>query len=288
MAADYGAKSQRRLTVDSDGNVRLYSRKKPGDKWAVSGQVISDPCKIHGVCGVNSVCSYDPGHGRKCSCIPGYRLINHTDWNYGCEPQYNYTCSKGESTFFKLSKLEFFGYDYGYFTNYTYEDCENLCSKLCNCKGFQYSRIPGKPTYSCYPKTVLLNGYRSPSFFGDLYLRVPKNHLLSYQKPQEEYRLNCLGTVVGLDRNYVKASVTGSVKFLLWFACGVGGFEIICILLVLGLLRSTKPNSNEDMQGYMEILLEVALHCVEEDKDARPTMSQVVEMLLQLEKDESH
>ncbi|CAL8996299.1 unnamed protein product [Prunus brigantina] len=176
MAADYGAKSQRRLTVDSDGNVRLYSRKKPGDKWAVSGQVISDPCKIHGICGANSVCSYDPGHGRKCSCIPGYRLINHTDWNYGCEPQYNYTCTKGESTFFKLSKLEFFGYDYGYFTNYTYEDCENLCLKLCNCKGFQYSRIPGRPTYSCYPKTVLLNGYRSPSFFGDLYLRVPKNH----------------------------------------------------------------------------------------------------------------
>ncbi|ONI33511.1 hypothetical protein PRUPE_1G429700 [Prunus persica] len=251
MAADYGAKSQRRLTVDSDGNVRLYSWKKPGGKWVVSGQVISDPCKIHGVCGVNSVCSYDPGHGRKCSCIPGYRLINHTDWNYGCEPQYNYTCTKGESTFFKLSKLEFFGYDYGYFTNYTYEDCENLCLKLCNCKGFQYSRIPGRPTYSCYPKTVLLNGYRSPSFFGDLYLRVPKNHLLSYQKPQGEYRLNCLGTVVGLDRNYVKTSVTGSVKFLLWFACGVGGFEIICILLVLGLLRSTRPNSNEDMQGYV-------------------------------------
>ncbi|TQE10714.1 hypothetical protein C1H46_003617 [Malus baccata] len=252
MAADYGAGLQRRLTVDSDGNVRLYSREKPGDKWSVSAQVFSDPCKIHGVCGVNSVCSYDPFHGRKCSCIPGYKMKNHTDWYYGCEPQFNYTCNKGESTFFKLSKLEFFGYDYGYFENYTYTDCENLCLKLCNCKGFQYSRIPDRPIFSCYPKTVLLNGYRSPSFFGDLYLRVPKTHVSYYQKPQEEYRLSCLSRVVGLNRNYVKSSVASSVKFLLWFAIGVGGFEIICILLVWGLLsNTTRRNSNEDMQGYV-------------------------------------
>ena len=32
--------------------------------------------------------------------------------------------------------------------------------------------------------------------------------------------------------------------------------------------------------GMMETLDEVALQCVEEDKDARPTMNQVVEMLL--------
>lgn len=30
----------------------------------------------------------------------------------------------------------------------------------------------------------------------------------------------------------------------------------------------------------MELLVKVALHCVEEDRDARPTMRQVVEMLL--------
>ncbi|KAF7851320.1 hypothetical protein BT93_L4100 [Corymbia citriodora subsp. variegata] len=35
----------------------------------------------------------------------------------------------------------------------------------------------------------------------------------------------------------------------------------------------------------MEILIEVALKCVEEDRNARPTMSQVVEMLLRHEND---
>ena len=37
--------------------------------------------------------------------------------------------------------------------------------------------------------------------------------------------------------------------------------------------------------GKMEALVQVALKCVEEDKDARPTMSQVVEMLSYQEKD---
>ncbi|KAK9946465.1 hypothetical protein M0R45_011930 [Rubus argutus] len=251
IASDYGAILQRRLTVDCDGNVRLHSRAKPGDKWVVTGQTIQDPCKINGVCGPNSVCSYEPSTGRKCSCIPGNKMVNHTDWYYGCEPKFNYTCGSGESSFFKLPKVEFFGYDYGYFTNYTFMECADLCLQLCNCKGFQYSLIPGQSMYSCYPKTVLLNGYRSPSFFGDLYLRVPKIHLLSYGMPQEEYRLSCVDKVVELDRTYEKSRVTGLVKFLLWFACGVGGFEIICILLVLGLLRQTRRNSNEDTEGYL-------------------------------------
>ena len=37
--------------------------------------------------------------------------------------------------------------------------------------------------------------------------------------------------------------------------------------------------------GQMEVLVQVALQCVDEDKDARPTMNQVVEMLSYQEKD---
>ncbi|XP_050366810.1 putative receptor protein kinase ZmPK1 [Argentina anserina] len=252
IASDYGTASQRRLTIDCDGNVRLRSRSKPGDRWNVTGQIIQDPCKIHGVCGPNSVCRYEPSTGRECSCIPGYKMTYHTDWYYGCEPEFSYTCTRNESTFFKLSKLEFFGYDYGYFTNYTFRECEDLCLRLCNCKGFQYSLIPSLHigSYSCYPKTVLLNGYTSPSFFGDLYLRVPKMHLSAYGLPQEDYSLSCLEKVIELDRTYEKSRVSSLVKFLLWFACGVGGFEIICILLILGVITRNRRDSNEDKYGY--------------------------------------
>ncbi|PRQ27745.1 putative protein kinase RLK-Pelle-SD-2b family [Rosa chinensis] len=249
IASDYGAASQRRLTVDCDGNVRLHSRAKPGDRWVVTGQIMENACMIHGVCGPNSVCDYEPSTGRKCYCIPGYKMANYTDWYYGCEPEFNYTCGRGESSFFKLSRLDFYEYDYGYFPNYTFMQCEDLCLQLCNCKGFQYS--PRSRIYGCYLKTVLLNGYRSPSSSKDIYLRVPKIHMSSYGLPQEEYRLRCLEKVVELDRSYEKSHVTGLEKFLLWFACGVGGFEIICILLVLGLITQNQRDSNEDKYGYL-------------------------------------
>ena len=40
--------------------------------------------------------------------------------------------------------------------------------------------------------------------------------------------------------------------------------------------------------GKMETLVWVSLQCVKEDKDERPTMSQVVEMLLSHENDKIH
>ncbi|XP_030466575.1 putative receptor protein kinase ZmPK1 [Syzygium oleosum] len=43
LTADYGAKIQRRLTVDHDGNLRVYSRSDAGG-WMVSWQAKSDPC----------------------------------------------------------------------------------------------------------------------------------------------------------------------------------------------------------------------------------------------------
>ena len=55
MSADYGAVLHRRLTLDKDGNVRLYSWKEEGQTWVLSWQVIQKPCTIHGACGVNSV-----------------------------------------------------------------------------------------------------------------------------------------------------------------------------------------------------------------------------------------
>ncbi|KAF4375289.1 hypothetical protein G4B88_021955 [Cannabis sativa] len=59
-AANYGGNTQRRLKIDYDGNLRLYTRHNSSEKrWVVSWQVFSDSCKIHGQCGLNSLCSYD-------------------------------------------------------------------------------------------------------------------------------------------------------------------------------------------------------------------------------------
>ncbi|KAH7850269.1 hypothetical protein Vadar_030099 [Vaccinium darrowii] len=74
-ALDYGVvEVWRRLKMDVDGNVRMYSLDEKSMIWSVSWQAIQQPCKIHGVCGPNTICNYDfPGEnaGRRCSCLPG-------------------------------------------------------------------------------------------------------------------------------------------------------------------------------------------------------------------------
>lgn len=225
LSSDYGSMTQKRLKVDCDGNVSLYSRESPGDKWKVTWQAVSDPCQIHGVCGPNAVCSYVPGSGRKCSCLPGHRMVNHTDWSYGCEPKFKLkSCTINDSKFIKVSNTDFYGYDYGFFPNRTYSECMDLCLKLCDCKGFQYKFTSSKG-YKCYPKTLLLNGFQTPnSSTGDLYLRFPRDyHALHNGK---EFTLNCpkqgIDDAVVLNRTYTKSLVSVWLKFFLWFTVGLG------------------------------------------------------------------
>ncbi|KAM1118894.1 hypothetical protein ACFX2I_043158 [Malus domestica] len=54
-STDYGVRLQRRLRIDIDGNVRLYSRERAGEKWVVSREAISDTCTVHRICGANRV-----------------------------------------------------------------------------------------------------------------------------------------------------------------------------------------------------------------------------------------
>ncbi|KAF7113185.1 hypothetical protein RHSIM_RhsimUnG0151600 [Rhododendron simsii] len=54
QASDYGTGAWRRLKMDVDGNVRLYSLDEEKRIWSVSWQAMSQPSKIHGVCGPNA------------------------------------------------------------------------------------------------------------------------------------------------------------------------------------------------------------------------------------------
>ncbi|KAH7541834.1 hypothetical protein FEM48_Zijuj02G0009600 [Ziziphus jujuba var. spinosa] len=58
-ASDYGVVRHRRLTLDTDGNLRLYSFDEKNMTWVVTWQAFSQLCRIHGICGPNSLCKYD-------------------------------------------------------------------------------------------------------------------------------------------------------------------------------------------------------------------------------------
>ena len=234
----------RRLTLDYDGNIRLYSWEEEGQTWVVSWQAMQRPCEIPGACGANSLCSYVIGSGRKCSCPPGYKMKNRSDWAYGCEPEVD-LCNIDEPEFLLLSHVDFYGYDFNIFNNYTFDQCRDLCLEACDCKAFQYNFNEYYDYSICYLKTRLLNGYRSPDLNGDIYLKLPKSKFLSHANFSEEFSLNCTSS-----DGTLQSGKKRTVKVMLWFAIGVGGVEIISIFVVWCLFIRTEKSLVVDKQGY--------------------------------------
>ncbi|KAG6672499.1 hypothetical protein I3842_16G060500 [Carya illinoinensis] len=259
LSTDYGQLLHRRLTLDHDGNLRIYSWDEEGEMWVVSWQAFQGPCVIRGVCGANSICSYVPVIGRKCSCLRGYKMTDHTDWSQGCEPEFDLSFGKNKFDFWEESHLEFYDFDYGSESldsgsnqNYTLAQCKTLCLELHECKGFQYIFSQEATVSSCFPKTLLMNGHRFPSYGGSFYPKVPKkdlSNLLSNANLAEKIGLNCSSE--GPLLLYLKNRENGTVKFMLWFVCGLGGLEIVGIFLVWCLFVRTPKSSSADEQGHL-------------------------------------
>ncbi|XP_057741592.1 putative receptor protein kinase ZmPK1 [Arachis stenosperma] len=244
--SDYGAVLPRRLTIDHDGNLRVYSQDQ-SQKWYVSLQAISDSCTIHGICGANSVCRFDLKKGRKCSCVPGYKVKNQSDWSYGCESIFAATFNESKVTFLELGQVEFYGYDASFLPNSTYARCESLCFNNSDCKGFQYSYDNGAGVFKCYTKTQLLNGH-FPGGAGTItYLKVPKGK--SFPPSYEDSVIRNTDCSVKIHREYSKKHVSRFVSFLLWFATAIGVLEMACVLVVLFLIKS-QHNSSIDPHGH--------------------------------------
>ncbi|KAM5565763.1 putative receptor protein kinase ZmPK1 [Rosa sericea] len=254
---DYGANLQRIFRMDVDGNLRGYSRKGPGDKWIVTWEAVLQPCKIHGICGANSYCSYIPSTGRKCSCLPGYEMISKTDWSYGCKPAgFNLSCkssAREQFGFVHLPRIEMYGYDYAVYGNYTLDECKSLCLDLCNCTAFHHKFGGGQ--YQCYPKAQLRNGYRSPAFDGELYVKLPKGLLNATYR---DTNMCSAKLTAQLDRTYERSKPNGSIEFMLKFASALGGIEVICIFVVWFFVTRRSGGDKKDSelellaQGYLQ------------------------------------
>ncbi|XP_014499374.2 putative receptor protein kinase ZmPK1 [Vigna radiata var. radiata] len=237
LTSDYGTLIQRRLVLDHDGNIRVHSRRNGGEKWSITWQAKARPCRIHGLCGPNSLCSYHQNSSVNCSCLPGYKRKNDHDWSFGCEPKFSTLCNKTQSRFLHISHVELYGYDYGILKNYTLHQCQQLCLQLCHCKGIQYTYVFGSGTYTCYPKLQLRNAYRTPYFNADLYLKFPANSSYSFEGSTHEQSLDCSSSLstMQLERAYMSHE-NGYVKFLLWFVGGLGAFEVLCIFVICFLM----------------------------------------------------
>uniref|UniRef100_A0A0E0IXT7 non-specific serine/threonine protein kinase n=1 Tax=Oryza nivara TaxID=4536 RepID=A0A0E0IXT7_ORYNI len=108
-AADLGAAGvRRRLTLDTDGNLRAYSLDGATGAWSVSWMAFGNPCNIHGVCGPNAVCLYSPAP--VCVCAPGHERVDASDWSRGCRPTFRIECGR-PAKLVALPHSDFWGYD---------------------------------------------------------------------------------------------------------------------------------------------------------------------------------
>ncbi|XP_071702201.1 putative receptor protein kinase ZmPK1 [Rutidosis leptorrhynchoides] len=249
VTSDYGLSFQRRMTLDVDGNVRVYTLNNRN--WIVSLQTISSACNIHGSCGVNSVCTYSPEFGRGCTCLHGYKVKNQSDLSLGCDPTFDFTKNQENYGFIKFPHTEFYGFDSGFVLGLRFQDCKNLCLNNSECKAFQYYFDKATNGFKCSVKTLLFNGHNMDASFVT-YLKLPMIDVLSFYHKvvKQESGPNCSSSIVSLKRTYNKNSASGSLNFLLWFSIILGAIEVTCFLVFC---YSTKRSSRASTQKYLAI-----------------------------------
>ncbi|TVU12398.1 hypothetical protein EJB05_46041, partial [Eragrostis curvula] len=170
----------RRLTLDYDGNLRLYSLNSIDGSWSTSWMALSQICDIHGLCGENSLCTYEPN--LECSCLEGFEVNEPSDWSKGCKWKINTKTNQNFSVK-KFPGIDFWGYDFNYTMSAPLWECSKMCLDNDFCPAFSYRSGTGE----CYPKTLLLNGKGFPDPYNDLYLKVPKAVLSSPGLPSRQY-----------------------------------------------------------------------------------------------------
>ncbi|XP_020211599.1 putative receptor protein kinase ZmPK1 [Cajanus cajan] len=256
-STDYPNKLYRRLKMDPDGNLRLYSFNQETKTWQVTWQVIPQPCTVHGICGANSMCSNHHVTGRTCHCLKGFRVKDPNDWTQGCVPHFDpslFSCQSPQPmAFLHLPTTESYGYDLNVTRVTSLKECQDLCLRLCDkCKGVQF-KFNEVSTYNCYPKTMVFNGRDPPNFDGEFYLKLPKAVLQSSGDPLKYSPIKCsAGLSQPLKRFYQTPGKNSTLSFLVWFALGIGAFELSTIFLVwFFLLRSSKNPEAVEQQKHL-------------------------------------
>ncbi|CAM0910122.1 unnamed protein product [Alopecurus aequalis] len=237
IATDWGLEVMRRLTLDHDGNLRLYSLHKPNGRWSVTWMALRQPCSVRGVCGMNGICVYTPRPA--CACAPGHEIIDQADRSKGCRPKFNLSCDGQKMKFVKLPSTDFRGYDQSKHSSVSFRSCKNICLKDCNCKGFLYVQGEG----SCYPKSFLRNGVTSPQLPGSIYLKLPKTlQVPGSSIPHSQpfgltYVPNCSGMNKYFTANFLdnpKSNKSGSQYLYLFYGILLAIFCVEVTFVALG------------------------------------------------------
>ncbi|KAK2972284.1 hypothetical protein RJ640_014342 [Escallonia rubra] len=254
-ASDLGFGIKRRITMDYDGNLRLYSLNGSSGSWSVSWAALSQNCNVRGLCGRNGICTYSPKP--KCACPPGYELSDPSNWNQGCKPTFNRTCSDSQQVkFVEIPNTDYFGFDIAYHQGpISVKACRELCLGDCNCEAFSYRHVGD--VVVCFTKSVLFNGMQTPDFPGSVFMKLPTSVEASQTAVLLGSNVMCESSapavLLGSPTMYYTDTKRVRWVHLYSLAFGIGAIESLIILSGWWFLfRSRVPATVED--GYRVLL----------------------------------
>ncbi|KAJ3674121.1 hypothetical protein LUZ60_006113 [Juncus effusus] len=171
-AADWGRTGRLRwLTLDIDGNLRLYSMNTTTGRYHVAWEAVQELCTIHGICGTNSICVPIGANETSCVCPPGYQRNQNSD----CAIKSNYTITSS-----KFLELDFVKFDISTdktnivtLTPLNFDACKSNCLKNLSCVAFSYKFTGGRDCLNLFG--TLYDGYWSPATETATYIRVSKS-----------------------------------------------------------------------------------------------------------------
>ncbi|XP_041014849.1 G-type lectin S-receptor-like serine/threonine-protein kinase At1g34300 [Juglans microcarpa x Juglans regia] len=171
IPADFGSTDLRRLTLDDDGNLGIYSYDPDQKAWVVVWKAMQEMCRVYGTCGPNAICMSDGSNSStNCACPPGFRQRSGGEQE-GCDIKI--PINNPAKT--KFLQLDYVNYTSGANnTNQTtarnLAECQANCYKEAKCLGFGF-KYDGKG-YCNLQLERLLYGYWSPGTEAVMYLRV--------------------------------------------------------------------------------------------------------------------
>lgn len=169
-ASDLGETRLRRLTIDDDGNLRIYSYDDNGDRWTVVWQAVQEICTIPDLCGENAICISD-GLSRSTSCVcpPGFK--NSTRQDKSCQRKIELKNLRNT----KFLQLDYVNFSRGNLSDLeadNFSACKANCSANPKCVAFGF-KYDGKRY--CVLVDQLLYGYWSPGTEMATFLRVDES-----------------------------------------------------------------------------------------------------------------
>lgn len=172
IVSDFGLNRSRRLSLDNDGNLRIYSFDPSTAHWTVVWQQLYELCQVHGSCGPNAICVSDGSTSSSyCVCPPGFKPPGNgvnVIRDEGCERKI--PLSKN-TQFLKLDYVNFTGGSNN--SNWpatNFSVCESRCLTRPSCEGFMF-KYDGTG-YCVLQLDRLLYGYWSPGSETAMFLRV--------------------------------------------------------------------------------------------------------------------